>query len=99
VVWFSPSKTCAQARAGGRASGRGIKPDAKSRGPCSINQHSLAALRRERGPGWDGASRISSAPRSYEPLGGFLPSEATKLKQSPWFLNKVPIDCQPPFLH
>jgi len=32
------------------------------------------------------------------PLGGFFPPVATKLTQSPWFLN-TPKLCQPPFLH
>src|SRR6516162_4980403 len=36
---------------------------------------------------------------SYGPLGGFLPPLATKLTQSPWFLNVVPKFFQPPFLH
>ena len=34
---------------------------------------------------------------SYDPLGGFLPPVATKLTQSPWFLNPGKL-CQPPFL-
>jgi hypothetical protein len=36
---------------------------------------------------------------SYGPLGGFLPPLATKLTQSPWFLNVVPKFFQPPFMH
>jgi hypothetical protein len=28
-----------------------------------------------------------------------VPPVATKLTQSPWFLNKPPQFCQPPFLH
>jgi hypothetical protein len=36
---------------------------------------------------------------SYDPLGGFLPPVATKLTQSPWFLNMLPNVCQRPFLH
>jgi hypothetical protein len=36
---------------------------------------------------------------SYGPRGGFLPPLATKLTQSPWFLNVVPKFFQPPFMH
>jgi hypothetical protein len=43
-----------------------------------------------------GASR--SADTRYDPEGGFLPLVATKLTQSPWFLN-TPKVFQPPFLH
>ena len=44
------------------------------------------------------ASRSTPVVESYEPVGGFLPPVATKLTQSPWFLNCGKF-FQPPCVH
>jgi hypothetical protein len=49
-------------------------------------------------PAEPGLSQQFCSSGSYNRLGGFLPPPATKLTQSPWFLN-TPKVCQPPFLH
>jgi hypothetical protein len=63
-----------------------------------LDANQVGLLRYELGEEVLQAADAATFQDSYDPAGGFFPPVATKLMQSPWFLN-CPAFRQPPFLH